>query len=212
MSIVVDCYLDELDNARSNRARELSEIKRVFSLSSQSDPLGVSSKAVVVLSYAAWEGFYNECIDVYYKFLKENNIKVIDIGFKMLLGALTAEFESLRSRNHSGVSKRSFIEKLQEKMSCTFENFDLSIIRSRSNLNYDKIKENYEIMGFSLEALNPYRIKLDREIVGWRHGVAHGAPPKLMAVDTENHIELVNELLLIVSDHFQEAIIGFQRT
>ncbi|MBA3727461.1 MAG: hypothetical protein H0W86_13770 [Armatimonadetes bacterium] len=67
----IDRYFEEIDNARIRRARELSEIKRKFSADKSPAPAGVNTKATVVLTYANWEGFYNECVRSYVQFLKE---------------------------------------------------------------------------------------------------------------------------------------------
>lgn len=59
---VPDDFFDAIDIARVQRAKELSEIKRTFLSMAHADPLAIGSKSVVVLSYAVWEGFYNECV------------------------------------------------------------------------------------------------------------------------------------------------------
>ena len=61
----LDDFFDEIDSARVRRAKELSEIKRSFGQLAVNDVYGVASKAVVVLTYANWEGFYNECVRAY---------------------------------------------------------------------------------------------------------------------------------------------------
>ena len=82
----IDLFFDEIDNNRARRIRELSEIKQRFS--GDSDPLGIGSKAVVVLTYAHWEGFYNDCVKSYVDFLRENGGLMRDIDWMMLAGAL----------------------------------------------------------------------------------------------------------------------------
>ena len=67
----IDIYFDEIDIARVRRAKELSEIQRSFGALLSSDLLGIACKAVVVLAYANWEGFYNECVRTYLNFLRE---------------------------------------------------------------------------------------------------------------------------------------------
>ena len=60
------------------RARELSDIKFRFTSSSEPDPSNVNSKAVIVLTYANWEGFYNECARAYIRVLQECGGKIRD--------------------------------------------------------------------------------------------------------------------------------------
>jgi hypothetical protein len=50
----VDTFFDEIDTARIQRVKELSEIKFRFRCESGADPQSIASKAVVVLAYANW--------------------------------------------------------------------------------------------------------------------------------------------------------------
>lgn len=208
MPKTIDDYFDDIDGARSIRVRELSEIKRLFgNPSTTADPMGVQSKALVVLSYAAWEGFYNECVDAYCDFLQTRGKKVSDAGWKMLVGALGAEFDSLRSRNHSPLAKRDFVEKLQNKLACDFAHFDRKAVKATSNLDWDKLDQNFQILDFDLTRFQRHRNRLHKEVVGWRHGVAHGDAPNLGSLDASQHISLVGEVMTLVADAFQEAML-----
>lgn len=209
MPKTIDDFFDDIDAARTNRVKELSEIKRLFgNSSSDTDPLGVQSKALVVLSYAAWEGFYNECVDAYCDFLQTRGRKVSDAGWKMLVGALGAEFEALRSRNHSPLAKRDFVEKLRARLACDFTDFDRKSVKARSNLDWEKLDQNFQVLSFDLTPFQKHRNRLDREVVGWRHGVAHGDAPNLGTLDAANHISLVAQVMALVADAFQEAMLA----
>ena len=74
-------FFSAIDAARLQRVKELSEIKRTFVITSADDPMSVASKAVVVLTYANWEGFHNECIRIYLDFLAEKGMRVADAGW-----------------------------------------------------------------------------------------------------------------------------------
>lgn len=203
----LDRYFDEVDAARSQRAKELSDLKRIMSSAGGHDPFGLRSKAVVVLCYASWEGFYNECITSYVKFLSEADIKVKEANWFLLVGSLTAEFEALRARNHSSESKRLFVEKLKEKLECKFEDFDSSVVQSRSNLNFEKLANNFLLLDFEIGDFSRFRIKIDKELVGWRHAVAHGNPPDLSSLDISRHVDMTSDLMLRTADIFQQGML-----
>jgi hypothetical protein len=208
MRKTIDDYFDEIDAARVERVRELSEMKRVFGANpTENDPLGVQSRALVVLSYAAWEGFYNECVDIYCNFLEAQGKKVCDVAWRLLVGTLSSEFKALRDRHHSPLAKRDFVENLQNKLSCDFTYFDRKTIKAHSNLNWDNLNQNFQHLQFDPTPFLPYRNKLDRELVGWRHAVAHGNAPDLNALDASAHISLVDNVMLLVADTFQSAML-----
>ena len=204
----VDRYFDEIDAARIRRVRELSEIKRQFGADRNRDPTSVNSKAAVVLTYANWEGFYNECVDIYTEFLTERGGKVRETDWMLLVGAFNPDFESLRSKNHSVDAKHQFVANLKTRMECGFDAFDRTTIQARSNLDYKRISKNYSVLNFELLSLQRCRIRLDKELVGWRHSVAHGDSPDLSALDIADHVDFTAYLLSEVADCFQYAMLN----
>lgn len=200
-------YFDAIDAARVQRVKELSEIKRTFVAASATDPLSIGSKAVVVLTYANWEGFYNECVRIYLDFLGEIKTKVAEAGWLMLIGALSSDFDALRSRNHSPEGRREFVAQLQTRLACGFEAFDRKVVMARSNLDFTRLTGNLTLLNFDYSVFQPSRIRLNKELVGWRHGVAHGDPPDLSAVNVSDHVDFAAGLMLVVSDLFQNAIL-----
>jgi hypothetical protein len=204
-----DSFFDLIDSARIQRAKELSEIKRTFLAISATDPLAIGSKSVVVLSYAAWEGFYNDCATIYIDFLEHCGVKISEANWSLLTGAMTSDFNSLRDRHHSEIAKKEFIDRLQHILTCDFKKFDRSVVMARSNLNFSKLSSNFSLLAIEIRPFETSRIRIDKELVGWRHGVAHGDPPDLTAVDVKSHIDFASQLLLTVSDSFQDAILQY---
>ena len=167
----------------------------------------IDSKTAVILAYANWEGFYNDCVNVYINFLRGSGKKICETDWMLLTGALGSEFQSLRDRHHSEEAKRQFVFKLKENLEYSFNEFDVSIISARSNLNFDRITYNYNLMNFDISSLQKSRIRLDQELVKWRHAVAHGDSPNLSAMDIASHLDFAAKLLLEIADNFQSGIL-----
>jgi hypothetical protein len=203
----LDQYFDEIDAARIRRVRELSEIKRKFSSDRVPDLAGVNSKATVVLTYANWEGFYNDCARTYIRFLRERGGKIRDTDWMLLLGAFHADFESLRARSHSYDARRQFVADLQVRLECGFESFDDTIVEARSNLDFERLSQNFVVLNIDFSSMQRFRIRLDKEVVGWRHSVAHGDPPDLSALDISDHVDFTANLLIVLADRFQDAML-----
>ncbi len=165
------------------------------------------SKAAVVLAYANWEGFYNECAGAYIRFLRDRGGKIRDTDWMLLLGVFHADFESLKARSHSYDARRQFIEDLQARLECGFDSFDDTIVEARSNLNFERLAENLYVLNIDLSPMQRFRIRLDKEVVGWRHSVAHGDPPDLSALDIADHVEFTANLLIVLADRFQYAML-----
>jgi hypothetical protein len=56
----------------------------------------VNSKAKVVLTYANWESFYNDCVPAYIRFLRDRGGKIRATDRMLLIGAFHPDFESLK--------------------------------------------------------------------------------------------------------------------
>jgi hypothetical protein len=205
--IKLDNYFNEIDSARVRRVKELSEVKRSFERMIDSDVLGVASKAIVVLAYANWEGFYNECVRTYLRFLVERGGKVRDSNWMLLVSAFHADFERMRDRNHSLDARLTFVNDLRTQLDCGFEAIDAKTVESRSNLDFSRLSENYRLLNFDVSKMQKMRIRLDKELVGWRHAVAHGDSPDLTEMDVTGHIDFTSNLLVLIADQFQFAML-----
>lgn len=200
-------YLDEIDQARQSRVRELSEMKFRFTTTPDDTPFLINSKTAIVLSYSHWEGFYNDCINAYIRFLKDGNYTVRSICWSMMAGSLSAALARLKDRNHTTEARSDFVDAIAASLDCDFQSFDISTIAARSNLDFQKIVENFRILDFNPDRLNRYRNRINKELVGWRHSVAHGDTPDLSEMNIENHINFTGEAMLELSDIFQEKIV-----
>ncbi len=200
-------YFDAIDAARIRRIKELSEIKRRFGSDHASDPSSVSSKAAVVLTYANWEGFYNECVQTYIEFLKEQGRKVRETDWMLLVGAFHRDFDALRDKNHSAEARREFVGSLKARLECGFTEFDPTTIAAKSNLDFKRLSYNYSLMNLDLANLQRFRLRLDKELVKWRHQVAHGDSPDLSGMDIVDHVNFTADLLIVIADNFQYAML-----
>ena len=199
----IDRFFDHIDGCRVRRVRELLDIKSTFAAA----PSPLFSKAAIVLTYANWEGFYNECTVAYVEFLSGQGRQVRQTGWTMLTGAFESIFESLRARNHSPEAKLEFVSEIEGRLDCKFDAFDASVIKARSNLDFYRLQHNYSLLQFDITPFQRYRLRIDKELVGWRHSVAHGDAPDLSALDASKHVELAEGLLVLMSDHFQSAML-----
>jgi hypothetical protein len=125
-------YFDEIDLARIRRVKELSDIKVRFTTYAGPDPSNISSRAAIVLTYASWEGFYNECAFVYVRFLKELGKRVRETDWMLLLGTFKSEFDALRDKYHSDAARIQFVGNLQLLIECNFEDFDSGVIAANT--------------------------------------------------------------------------------
>ena len=205
----IDRYFDLIDGSRARRARELSNAKESFDHLERVGQKIVAGKSLIVLSYANWEGFYNECVDCLIDYLALTGIKVKDLCWSSLTGSLISSFSRLRDRNHSLDAQKEFVDILQTKLECNFVEFDRKIAKAQSNLNFERLQVGFSLLGLDVSAFQRHRNRIDRELVGWRHSIAHGDTIDLSFMKADDHASFTSEMMLSVSDEFQNAFLRF---
>ncbi|MBU2533708.1 MAG: hypothetical protein KKB37_13280, partial [Alphaproteobacteria bacterium] len=110
--------------------------------------------------------------------------------------------------NHSLESRQNFIRNLQTRIESGFDAVEGKIVEARSNLDFARLSENYGLLNFDLSTMQNVRNRLDKELVGWRHAVAHGDSPDLTKMDVEDHIAFASSLLILIADQFQFAMLA----
>lgn len=201
--VAIEHFFDELDSVRIARARELTELKS-FARSELVDARkGLLTKSVIVLSYAHWEGFYNECVAQYVKLLTARGDLVKDIEWRLLVGVIRGSLDGLRDSNFSDKSKVIFIDNLKDELEADFTQFHRLEVEAKSNLNFEKLRKNFELLNFNIDVFQPSRLRIDKELVGWRHSIAHGDDPDLSEMDATNHIEFALKQMMELADIFQ---------
>ena len=193
----------ELDSVRVRRAKELSDVKQLQFRAGHVDPYGVVTKAVIVLSYSHWEGFFNDCVDCYLSYLRQSGCQVQSMRWTLVSGLLTSDLQRLRDKNHSLEATREFTESLENRLGEGFQSFDATLLKSRSNLNFTRLQFVFQLLGFEVDQFQSMRLRIDKELVGWRHSIAHGDNPDLTAANAAAHVDFVRHLLSNLSDVFQ---------
>lgn len=121
--------------------------------------------------------------------------------FHRMIGQLG--LHPLRGKNHSETAKYDFVRRLHNYIKAKFDVFDSSVVLAKSNLDFRRRRSSYSLLSFDVAGLRPFRLRLDKELVGWRHSVAHGESPDLSSMDIKDHVNFASEMLLPIADSFQ---------
>lgn len=205
----IDQYFDAFDKDRSRRAKELSSLLDLYSVAKSSPAEESAARATVVLCYANWEGFYNECVEHFFGFCALRALSASQISWNLLIGVLSADFSMVYNRNNSRDAQLEFLSGLHVKLASMAAEVDRTVVSARSNLNFAKLSENWHCLGMDLSSMQKHRNRIDKELVGWRHAVAHGDSPDLSKMDASRHVSFTSEVMLAVSDRFQERMLDF---
>ena len=204
-------FFDEIDLHRARRIREISTLKVLCSYHSPTVLSNVLKKSFIVGCYGHWEGFYNECVDAFVSAAIKQNLEVKDVSWSLMVGVFESDLRSVKDRNHSRESHVELIESLRTKSGSKFDRFDRTCIKSRSNLNFETIRKNFNLLDVDCSGFERFRLKIDRELVGWRHSIAHGDEIDMSLVDIKTHADLTSELLILVSNLTQQKMLSIWR-
>jgi len=163
-------------------------------------------KSLIVSCYAHWEGFYNDCANAFLDAASSSGRAAREISPRLLVGVFSKNFARLRDMNHSRKAQRDFVDQLN--LNEGFSTFDKSCVLARSNLNFEALSYNYTLIGMDVGHIQPFRLKLDKEIVGYRHELAHGGEIDMAEVDMASHVAVVDGIMRIVAGDFQAKIIS----
>lgn len=203
----IDHFFDAVDSDRQRRAKELNGLLALYAAVPAGSLQVSAARATVVLCYANWEGFFNECVEHFFEFCALKGILASQVSWNLLLGVFAPDFEMVFNRNNSRESQLKFLASMQGRLGSLTTDVNQNIVQARSNLDFAKVVENWSCLGIQPAVLNKHRNRIDKELVGWRHSVAHGDSPDLSKMDASKHVQFTSEVMLIVSDCFQERML-----
>lgn len=202
-------FLDQLSADRVWRARELSDLRAMHHRASSERERSVASRSIVVLSYAHWEGYCKKSAEIFLDYLEAIKIPYQQLPPDMLLGAIAASMDGYRDTADNLNSRKKLLDEIRLKTGGSFERFDRRIILPRSNLNFERLKFICATIGADISPFQQFRLKIDKELVKWRHEVAHGELFILERNLVDSHTRLCEDLLFLTKDTFETAITSY---
>ena len=196
-------FLKALSTDRLWRARELSDLRLMHRNAKSAREKVATSRAIVVLSYAHWEGYCASCAGIFVDHLETKKVPYSSLPTDMLLGAVSGALDSYRDTADNLDSRLKLLRFFQSVQKDHIQKFDRKLILPRSNLNFRRLRFIHEVIGSSIQPFQQYRLKIDKELVAWRHLVAHGEMFVLENALAENHTKLCEELMFLTKDSFE---------
>lgn len=203
-----NAFFARLDRDRIWRIRELSDLRLLHGNARSNREKEVASRSIVVLSYAHWEGYCSSCAGALVDYLESKKTPYSAIPPAMLLGAMSAAFDRYRDTADNLNSRRKLIVEFQKAIIGDVQKFDRRVILPRSNLNFERLKFIHEVIDVDISPFQKHRIKIDKELVAWRHLVAHGEMFVLDADNAESHTLLCEELMFLTKSTFESAFLS----
>lgn len=199
----------KLNEAIEWRLKEIAQLKSL--LPNEADPqFETLCRAAMVLSYAHWEGFFNECVEVVLDAIKEDELDVSQAAPGVVALFLSSEFDSLANKKINDDNLIAFLNAQQLKSDTFVSGADACAraASSRSNLDWKRLSAVFGLFGYSWLALNDERIFIQHKLAKLRHEIAHGSAPRLRRLNALEHLDKTEDLLNEVSEYFVSIFEG----
>lgn len=193
---------------RARRTKSLSNSRALY-LSSAETLEEIAAQSLIVMCYAHWEGFFNFCVDLYVRAINEAGKEIIQLNPALLACEIDSHLMSLRDKNFNIEARPDFARKIFGTVGCKEITRGTSLLKSASNLDFNRLKTCLDALDVDENRLLPHRNFIVHELVKWRHQVAHGDEPELEQANLVEHSHHTEELLTIVLEIFSDRISRF---
>jgi hypothetical protein len=199
---------EKITQERIRRAQDLSNARALMH-GCAPNLLRVAERSLIVLCYANWEGFFNFCVET---LIEEVNRLKVDLRREypsLLAGSINPFVQSYIDRGaevqHLPVLAKNVALAVEQTH---VDRSSIKFFQAASNLDFDRITVCFESLGLNISLISHHKSFINRELVGWRHSVAHGSEPNLDKADLVKHSNTTADLLLMLSNAFDDRIIS----
>lgn len=197
-----DQYLAELDADRIWRVKEISNFRSLIANQTADHFRECLGRAAVVMAYSHWEGYWSECVKAYIAYLSKRYPRPVLVNRNFIVGMISSHFDRLRNRNFSDLAKKEFVDGFFAAVKGDFLSLTTNEFSPRSNLNFERLKSCAAYLDFDISPFQPYRNRIDHELVRWRHEIAHGGLPPINHGNMDDHLDFSEQLTRLIQDLF----------
>ncbi len=185
MQDIVD-FRSELEETLSWRMLEYLSLKNLL----DADEHVPMIKALIVMLYAHFEGFFKDCLEIYINYINSSDKQLYEFNDSLIAAALSREYGMFENINRrckiltSDPPVENFLHRFHRRKELTriFTSsfllnqirIDEKIINTQSNLDYGVMQENLYILGLDYNYFESQKDFINR-LVNLRNSVAHGS-------------------------------------
>ncbi len=185
------------------RQRELSQLRAI--LPSETDvSFETICRGAMVLTYAHWEGFFNEALQSLIESIEQSRFALERsiTGISALF--FSREIDSFLNRKVNEDSVLGLLGDFahhKERIRSGRE-ANARALSTRSNLDWERVEFVFRSLGVSWPPLYAERIFIKHKLARIRHEISHGSSPRLNRVLALEHIAKTEVLLEEVVEFF----------
>lgn len=188
---------------RTWRIREISDLKTAVK---RADSVleKVLLRAIVTVSYAHWEGHVKKSAKLYLTHIALRKIKYSSLSPQFLRNYLLPRLTAASSA--SLLQKCSIIDDFLSSSDKSFSRVNEEMVNTKSNLNFDVLKEICTICEISSTDFDDYENFIDDILLKRRNSIAHGEDTFVAREDLDSLTDTTISLMRTFSDALENKI------
>lgn len=180
------------------RRKELSDMKAAIKVADlPSKP--VLLRAIIVMTYAHWEGYVRTCANRYFEHLTLRKKRFVELERQIYVNSILGRLDALHRGRVSLEERCKLINDILDGGNGRFSYLNPDLVDTRANLNTDVIKDICIICGVDSNHFEENRTFLDVLLLKRRNTIAHGQQEYI-------HVDEIDELVANIL-----ALMGFFR-
>lgn len=186
------------------RFKEITDIKSSIGKASSFLSSNTAIRALVVLTYAHWEGHIKYCAERFADYLSMRRMRFRELSDHFYEVRFAREIQN--SGRLSLEDTCALVKKVRSSTDDRFSHFPRDIIDTKSNLNSDVLKNICMICGIRFELFQPHADFIDRILLARRNAIAHGENSLVFAVDPDDLSERTITIMRTFRDECEASI------
>lgn len=186
---------DFLDNEIANRRLEIHYLKNILQSKRDSKESKVLIKALVVISYAHWEGFVKKASIAYLSYISFLSLNKKQISTDLFSSSLF----SMMTEEGKGIGEK--IKKLRGIIDDPSYKPEMNIDKmcnTESNLNNERLDKIMKNIGAPYEELRSKGMFIDGSLLNHRNKYAHG---EYCEIDVDRAMEIANTTIQLMEQY-----------
>lgn len=176
------------------RRKELSDMKAAITISDFAAKPALL-RALVLMSYAHWEGYVRTCANRYFEFLALRRKPYNELERQIYVNSFVTRLGASQIGQSSLEARCNLINEILDGENGQFRYLNPSLIDTKSNLNTDVIKDICVICAVDSSHFESQRTFIDVLMLKRRNAIAHGQLEFIHSDDVDNFVADVLALM-----------------
>lgn len=200
-----DKLSNQLAADRNWRIKEISNLKTSVKLADNvAQPTLL--RAMVTICYAHWEGSVKFTASKYMQFVALRKLPYRKLKSQFLTNQFLPSISGMYGKRASTSEACKIIEKILSAENNTFSQPNAKLINTRSNLNFDVLKDICIVCDIDVSKFISHQTFIDKFLLGRRNAIAHGESLPIEVIDLDRLSNQTITIMRLFSNEIENIV------